>query len=604
MSLPGSGDDQTRILGQGRPKAAAPRRIDKYEITGKLGEGGMGSVLMARDPDLERLVAIKVLRPELSRDEKFLSRFVREAKLTASLNHPNIVSVYGTGRHDDQPFIVMEFVEGRTLKDLCKATPPPQILDLLRIYAQCCDGLEAAATRNIVHRDVKPANIMVRPDGTAKLMDFGLSKIEHSEGLTATNMVLGTPEYMAPEQSAGRPTDFRTDIYSLGVSLFHSVAGYAPFGAGSVVELIRRHAQDPLPPDEALLAIDNGRLFRLIQWMSAKDPAQRPPSYAAIRRELETIATNLRNAGQESTRARMPVSPSGSGSSDAPKAYNFLPPADPHTPASKAKSGSGSRPASGARSSAIRRRNRQTLMIVVGAIVVLLLTVLGALLATGELKLPRLSGSRSGAVPTPSASPTPPPTAAPAAEEPELLTLASNAWDREPNDLLIAIKSKGVNLHVQGETRRDFRLRYNVNGKAPVAVLRAAALACGWQLDHDSRLDIHKLQPDPRSAADRFKAAREAAFTSARRAVTVNTIPSPETSPSVSLAQLLEQIRSEGLDYIAVGAEPGRPLPELSFTKRPVGDLFDYLIAQGVPVDWAVVDGILVIRSGGSGNQP
>ena len=204
-------------------------RLGPYEVVSQLGQGGMGVVYQARDPRLDRHVAIKLLPPDLTRDETAKQRFLQEAKAASALDHPNICTIFEINETDDgQLYLVMAHYDGETLKDRI-ARGPLTLNDAIDISAQVGEGLAKAHAAGIVHRDIKPANLMVTADGTVKVLDFGLAKLAGAEGMTQTGTTLGTVAYMSPEQLRGEEVDHRTDIWSLGVVLFEMVAGARPF---------------------------------------------------------------------------------------------------------------------------------------------------------------------------------------------------------------------------------------------------------------------------------------------------------------------------------------------------------------------------------------
>ena len=204
--------------------------ISHYKITEKLGEGGMGVVYKATDTELNRPVALKFLAPHLLRDEEGRKRFRREAQAAAALDHPNICTVYEIGQAEDQSFIAMAFLEGRTLSKRI-ADGPLKLPEALSIAIQMGEGLEAAHDKGVVHRDIKPDNVMLMKGsrGLVKLMDFGLAQLAESSKLTREGTTLGTPIYMSPEQALGESTDKRSDVWALGVVLYEMVAGRPPF---------------------------------------------------------------------------------------------------------------------------------------------------------------------------------------------------------------------------------------------------------------------------------------------------------------------------------------------------------------------------------------
>jgi predicted Ser/Thr protein kinase len=223
--------------------------LDRYEVGRLLGAGGMAEVFEGRDRLLARRVAIKVLQAQFVRDPSFLIRFKREAQAAASLSHPNIVGVYDTGTENGTHFIVMEYVDGRTLKDVIRAEGPLYPERTAEICADVCSALVAAHARGLIHRDIKPGNVMLTPDGKVKVMDFGIARATTSETITQTAAVVGTAQYISPEQAQGQAVDYRSDIYSLGCCLYEMLTGTVPFTGATPVAIAYRHVrEDPTPP--------------------------------------------------------------------------------------------------------------------------------------------------------------------------------------------------------------------------------------------------------------------------------------------------------------------------------------------------------------------
>ena len=224
------------------------KTISHYRILEKLGEGGMGVVYKAEDTTLKRTVALKFLPSELTRDANAKERFIREAQAAAALNHPNICTIYEVGEHDGQSFIAMELVEGQSLKERIERGPLP-IDEAISLAIQAGEGLGEAHEKGIVHRDIKPGNIMLAARGQVKILDFGLARLGTHTKLTKADTTLGTVAYMSPEQSSGKDVDRRTDIWSLGVVLYEMITGQRPFTAeyeAAVVHSILNDEPEPV----------------------------------------------------------------------------------------------------------------------------------------------------------------------------------------------------------------------------------------------------------------------------------------------------------------------------------------------------------------------
>ena len=264
---------------------------DRYRLITHLARGGMAEVYVADDQLLNRRVAVKVLFPELARDEAFVERFRREARAAASLNHRNIVSVYDFGEGDGSWFIVMEYVEGRTLRDVIRvegAMDPPRATELA---AEIAAALVASHERGIIHRDVKPANVLIASGtGTVKVADFGIARAANTrENLTMPGTVLGTATYLSPEQAQGGEIDARTDVYSLGLVLYEMLTGAPPFTGSSPVAVAYKQLKETAPPPSTRNERVRPALDALVMKALAKEPAARQASAAQLRSELLAI---------------------------------------------------------------------------------------------------------------------------------------------------------------------------------------------------------------------------------------------------------------------------------------------------------------------------
>lgn len=220
---------------------------NRYEIVKTIGEGGMANVYLANDTILDRKVAIKVLRGDLSSDDKFIRRFQREALSVSNLSHPNIVEVYDVGEEDGSHYIVMEYIEGKTLKQLLKKRETLTLTEVIDIMTQLTDGIAHAHDSYIIHRDIKPQNIMIEDDGRIKITDFGIAMALNATMVTQTNSVMGSVHYLPPEQASGKAATVKSDIYSLGIMMYELLTGNVPFKGDNAVEIALKHMKDKLP---------------------------------------------------------------------------------------------------------------------------------------------------------------------------------------------------------------------------------------------------------------------------------------------------------------------------------------------------------------------
>jgi serine/threonine-protein kinase len=220
---------------------------DRYEIVKSIGEGGMANVYLAKDTILNRNVAVKVLRGDLSGDDKFIRRFQREALAVSNLSHPNIVEVYDVGEEDGEHYIVMEYIDGKTLKQLLKKRETLTLTEVIDIMTQLTDGIAHAHESYIIHRDIKPQNIMIEDDGRVKITDFGIAMALNATQLTQTNSVMGSVHYLPPEQASGKSATVKSDIYSLGIMMYELITGSVPFKGDNAVEIALKHMKDKIP---------------------------------------------------------------------------------------------------------------------------------------------------------------------------------------------------------------------------------------------------------------------------------------------------------------------------------------------------------------------
>lgn len=581
-------DEATRLLKREQSAHELPRSVGPYEVIRSLGEGGMGIVLLARDKELHRDVALKFVRRELLQNESFLERFLREARLCAALNHPNIVTTYQVGKHDGAPYIVLEYVEGRTLRDLLRTPPPLKVSRILDIIAQACDGLEVAARRGIVHRDIKPANIMVRHDGLVKVMDFGLSKELEGDKLTVTSALIGTPDYMSPEQAAGKPLDFRTDIYALGITMFQCLTGYLPFKSSSVFETIRLHAERPLPEDPRVTSIANGQLHNLIRSMTAKRADERPGSYAIIRTELRTLRDRLEADGTDLTTSSPRAEIKGE------HLHDVIQRSDAEAREQEAKLPSTKKLGSSSTVTVLLGGGKRYALGTLAAI---------TLLATGAITFSMFEGKRksrqddslvrNSVVNAPSAKEPPLEVAAPVRDVmpgPVKLVSSRNRTSTAA-DVLFAAGSFGSN-HMLSEKLRPESIPVLVSftDRTPLDVLEALCLAAGWTMEEKD--GIEEIAPGGADPVAQLLRLRERLDAAQLPKVSVNSV-----SSRVSLRMFCDAMqRDTGLDYLIVGAEVAdAAIPSGSFTRQPLPFMMELINKRSIPIEWTVHKSTLII---------
>ncbi len=275
-------------------------KIGKYEILGEVGKGAMATVYRARDPVLDRVVALKTLFASVLREPDSRDRFLREARSVARLQHRNIITVYELGEVDGMPYISMEYLEGANLHTAAARGDLAGIRAKLEVTEQLCLGLSYAHRRGVVHRDVKPSNVIVLPDGTAKLLDFGIAHLEGSTFATSTGQLLGTPNYMAPEQFEDVTVDHRVDMWAVGVILYELVTGRRPFEAATLAPLIYRIVNGRLPEIDPVRYEVPPAVVALIERALAKNPDERFPDLEVMGREVRKILDGERSAAPTS----------------------------------------------------------------------------------------------------------------------------------------------------------------------------------------------------------------------------------------------------------------------------------------------------------------
>ena len=261
---------------------------NRYEIIKSIGEGGMANVYLAFDTILEREVAVKVLRGDLADDEKFIRRFQREANSASSLRHPNIVEMYDVGEDNGKYFIVMEYVDGKTLKGLIKKRGPLNLSESIDIMLQLTSGIACAHQSYIIHRDIKPQNVMILEDGRVKITDFGIAMALNNNELTQTNSVMGSVHYLPPEQASGSGSTIKSDIYSLGILMFELLTGRVPFKGENAVEIAIKHMKDQIPSVCKFNSSIPQSVENIILKACAKNPKNRYESVSEMYEDLKT----------------------------------------------------------------------------------------------------------------------------------------------------------------------------------------------------------------------------------------------------------------------------------------------------------------------------
>ena len=276
---------------------------DRYQIIKSIGEGGMANVYLAYDTILERNVAVKVLRGDLATDEKFVRRFQREALSASSLTNDNIVEVYDVGEDNGEYYIVMEYVEGRQLKSLLKKRGKLTIRETVDIMLQVTSGLSVAHDSYIIHRDIKPQNIMILENGLVKITDFGIAVAMNSTQLTQTNSVMGSVHYLPPEQASGKGATLQSDIYSLGILMYELLTGKLPFRGDNAVEIALKHLKEPMPSIRSEIPDIPNSIENIIIRATSKNPKNR---YADAREMYEDLSTCLDPARKNEDKIKLP----------------------------------------------------------------------------------------------------------------------------------------------------------------------------------------------------------------------------------------------------------------------------------------------------------
>jgi len=285
-----------------------PEYISHYKILGRLGKGGMGDIYKAIQDPLNRVVALKVLPPQFGRDEEFTKRFEIEAKAISLLQHQNIVSIYEYGEEDGYRYFAMQFVDGMDLSRYIAERKEMPVAEIIDFAKQICRGLRYAHNNNVVHRDIKPQNILIDKSNVVKLSDFGIAKIFSGTDITMTGFTLGTPEYMSPEQALGKKIDHQTDIYSLGIVMYEMLTRRPPFTAGDPMAVAYKQVHEQAPPPSSKRRDTPKRLELIILKALKKDKEDRYLSVEEMLEHLDSVDPDERNG---TTTASMPAVAAG-----------------------------------------------------------------------------------------------------------------------------------------------------------------------------------------------------------------------------------------------------------------------------------------------------
>ena len=271
----------------------------RYHVEARLARGGMATVYRALDSRLDRVVALKVMHPALAQDDEFVSRFIREARSAARLSHPNVVTVIDAGEDEGHPYIVFEYVDGETLKDRIRRQGRLPIPEAVAYAIEICRALGAAHAERLVHRDVKPQNVLIDAEGRAKVTDFGIARSLEMEGLTAAGRVLGTTDYVSPEQALGELVTEQSDLYSLGICLYEMLTGDIPYKADTQVAVAMKHVRDPMPDVQQRRPEVSALVAAIVERATAKETVNRYGSADEMARDLEeALAIEAARAGE------------------------------------------------------------------------------------------------------------------------------------------------------------------------------------------------------------------------------------------------------------------------------------------------------------------
>ena len=480
---------------------------DRYELGPALGEGGMARVHRGYDRHLRRPVAIKVLAPPYDRDRGFVERFRREARSAAGLSHPNVVSVFDSGSYHGTHFIVTELVEGETLADRLRRGPmPPE--EAVAVAVDVCRALEAAHARGLIHRDVKPGNVMLLPDGRVKVVDFGIARAAGSDTLTGTGVVLGSTAYLAPEQASGQPVDERADLYALGCVLYEMLTGAVPFRADTPVATMYRHVNEDPPPPSSIRPVSAG-LEAVVLRCLEKDPRRRFRSAADLEHALLSTRGDTSPLGVVQAAETQPIAVGGPPLPVAIRGPTAVEGAT--TPASTSPSAPRM-----ARRPSHRRPHRRRGPLVVALGLALAVALLAVLIAANDDPLPSRAqvrrASAGGAQPTTQASPS--------------ADAFATAWANLVNAIASAEATGDIDQHAADELTKDATdladaYRAGDAGKVSESLGKL-------QDEYDHAVEEEEISPSAADAIDRAISDVVLALESEGALATVSPPPKPE----------------------------------------------------------------------------
>lgn len=427
------------------------RELGGHQLVREVGHGAMGEVWLAFDPRLERYAAVKMMRCEIADDPTFIQRFIREARAVAKLSHPHIVQIYNIGEEAGMLFFAMEWVDGQTLGQRIRQSGPMPRREALKLISQSADGLEYACQLGVIHRDIKPGNIMIDSAGRVKITDFGLAKFSGGESgaqMTSIGTPIGSPNYMSPEACRGENLDHRADIYSLGITFYQMLLGELPFTAEGAMSVMYKHVNDPLPEPLSLTALDNGLWMSVLRRMTAKKPLDRFQTYSELREALAYLESPSSSGSLPSVIFSSPgpaVTPSGSSVPPTPSSAGmesvlFSP--------LQASQNSGTMTALGQTAFATlppTRKSKTMLVVVILSVVAFLLAISVAVILYMD-NMSTSAGSRAGSAVSSANSQPPPTVAIQTGAQPTATTDQSATGAGSPAEQRLSVSPLGASL--------------------------------------------------------------------------------------------------------------------------------------------------------------